>query len=258
MRTLALLFTLAAACGSRGAANTESTLDRIVDRGEIVIGIELGFPPFEVLGENGEIEGFDIDLARAFAGDLEVDVKFETMKWTALTTALSTGQIDMIWSGMTATIPRSKRLLFSDTYFRTRLCLLVRNDSGIAKAGDLEGKTLVVKMGTTGVTVAEKLFPDTERIELPNENNCAAEVAGGGADAFLYDLFSILRHQAKHSKTTRVIDIMETFEPYAVAMRPGDHALWRTLNLFLEKVRWDGRYDAIHLKHFGTLPDDSR
>ena len=113
-------------------------------------------------------------------------------------------------------------------------------------------------MGTTGVTVAEKLFRDTERVELPNENNCAAEVAGGGADAFLYDRFSILRHQAKHSETTRVIDIMETFEPYAAAMRPGDFPLWRTLNLFLEKVRWDGRYDAIHLKHFGTLPDDSR
>jgi polar amino acid transport system substrate-binding protein len=253
------LVLLGLACGRQpGASGRDSTLQRVLSNGELVVGIELGFPPFEVLGEKGTVEGFDIDLARAFAIDLGVTARFETMKWTALTTALQTGQIDMIWSGMTATVPRSTRLLFSDTYFRTRLCLLVRADSGIHGPEDLEGKKLIVKMGTTGVSVAKNLFPENERIELPNENNCALEVTGGGADAFLYDRFSILRHHAKYPKATRVIEVKETFEPYAVAMRPGDFELWRTLNLFLEKVRWDGRYDAIHLKHFGTLPDDSR
>ena len=86
----------------------------------------------------------------------------------------------------------------------------------------------------------------------------ALEVVGGGADAFLYDRFSILRHHAKRPEKTRVIDIMETFEPYAVAMRPGDYELWRSVNLFIEKARWDGRYDAIHKRHFGTIPDDPR
>jgi len=259
MRFLLCLFALLTGCGKAATSGADGgALAAIVERGEIVIGIELGFPPFEVLGDNGEFEGFDIDLARAFAKDLEVKITFETMKWTALTTALRTGQIDMIWSGMTATVPRSTKLLFSDTYFRTRLCLLVRADSGIAKTDDLKGKTLVVKMGTTGVSAAKKHFADSKRIELPNENNCAAEVVGGGADAFLYDRFSILRHHAKHKRTTRVIDVMKTFEPYAVAIRPGDHQLWRTLNLFLEQTRWDGRYNAIHLRHFGTLPDDSR
>jgi len=234
------------------------TLRDLLERGELVVGIELGFPPFEVLGDDGEFEGFDIDLARACAGDLEVKIRFEPMKWVALTAALQTKQIDMIWSGMTATIPRSKKILFSDTYFRTRLCLLVRTDSGIETVADMKGRKLVVKMGTTGVSVAEKMFKQCERVELPNENNCASEVVGGGADAFLYDRFSILRHHGKHKQTTRVIDIMETFEPYAVALRPGDFALWRSLNLFLEKARWDGRYNAIHRKHFGDLPEDAR
>ncbi len=260
MRFLLCLCVCLIGCGRNNnvGGGDGGTLAEIVERGEIVIGIELGFPPFEVLGEDGQFEGFDIDLARAFARDMEVGVKFEPMKWVSLTAALQTGQIDMIWSGMTATIDRAKKLLFSDTYFRTRLCLLVRADSGITKPSDIKGKTIVVKMGTTGVSVAKKDFPDTERLELPNENNCANEVVGGGVDAFLYDRFSILRHHEKHKDTTRVIEVMETFEPYAVAMRPGDYQLWRTLNLFLEKVRWDGRYDAIHKKHFGTLPDGPR
>jgi polar amino acid transport system substrate-binding protein len=72
------------ACGGKPATSPgESTLRHVVDRGELVIGIELGFPPFEVLSNDGTIEGFDIDLARAFAKDLEVKVKFETMKRTS-------------------------------------------------------------------------------------------------------------------------------------------------------------------------------
>jgi len=257
MRLLLCLCALLVGCGGNsGPASDGGTLKEIVDRGELVIGIEPGFVPFEMLNTEGELEGFDIDLALAFAKDLEVDVRFEKMKWTALVTALHTKQIDMIWSGMTATIPRSKRLLFSDTYFRTRLCLLVRADSNIKRPEDV--KTLMVKMGTTGVSAAKKHLPNAKRTELPSENNCALEVVGGGADAFLYDRFSILRHHAKRPEKTRVIDIMETFEPYSAAMRPGDYELWRSVNLFIEKARWDGRYDAIHKRHFGTLPDDSR
>jgi polar amino acid transport system substrate-binding protein len=247
-------------CGGQGPGRVGDggTLKAIIERGALIVGIEPGFVPFEVLDENGEFQGFDVDLARAFAKDLEVEVRFENMKWTALTTALQTGQIDMIWSGMTATVPRAKRLLFSDTYFRTRLCLLVRADSGIESRADMKDRSLVVRMGTTGVSVADKLFSECKRIELPNENNCANEVVGGGADAFLYDRFSILRQHRKNPDLTRVIDILETFEPYSVAMRQGDFELWRILNLFLEKIRWDGRYDTIHKKHFGTLPDDAR
>ena len=169
MRILLCLCAFVLGCG-RGAptvAGDGGTLAKVVENGELIVGMELGFPPFEVMSDSGDIEGFDVDLVRAFADDLEVKVKFEIMKWTALTTALQTGQIDMLWSGMTATIERSKKLLFSDTYFRTRLCLLVRTDSGIKTPADLKGKKLVVKMGTTGVTVAEKMFKDTELVQLP-------------------------------------------------------------------------------------------
>jgi hypothetical protein len=54
------------------------------------------------------------------------------------------------------------------------------------------------------------------------------------------------------------VEDVRSFEPYAVALRQGDFDLWRSVNLFLERTRWDGRYAAIHLKHFGRPPDDAR
>lgn len=256
---LLVLFACAAGCGGQaGGPQFEDTLKRITDRGELIVGVELGFEPFEGLNEKGEYEGFDIDLAREYARALEVQCRFEPMEWTALQTALSTGQIDIIWSGMTATVPRTKDRLFSDTYFRTRLCLLVRADSGIHSAKDMTGKSIAVKMGTTGENGAQLLFPDCKRVTFDDESLCATEVVAGRADAFLYDRFSIERHHKSHPNTTRIVRDVESFEPYAVAMRPGNLALWRSLNLFLERIRWDGRYVAIYKKHFGTLPDEHR
>lgn len=231
----------------------------VAERGELVVGLEPGFEPFEKLSEDGKsYEGFDIDLMREFAGDLGVKLRIEAMKWDSLMTALDTRKVDMIWSGMTATVERAKTRLFSDFYFRTKLCFLVRADSGIARSADVRGKRLVVKLATTGEEAAAQHFPDCPVVKLGDENLCAQEVVNGRADAFLYDRFSILRLHRVHAGATRVLEDFENFEPYAVAMRPGDFDLWRAVNLFLERARADGRYARIHERHFGAPPDDLR
>jgi len=253
------LAAFACACARSGGAAGVSTMRTIAERGELVVGIELGFEPFEKLSADGKsYEGFDIDLMTEFAKDLKVRLRIEQMKWDALMTALDTKRVDMIWSGMTATVERAKSRLFSDVYFRTRLCFLVRVDSGIQRSADVHGKRLVVKLATTGDEAAVKEFADCPLVKLGDENLCAQEVVTGRADAFLYDRFSILRHHQNNPDTTRVLEDFENIEPYAVAMRPGELDLWRAVNLFLERCRADGRYRAIHVRHFGVPPDDAR
>ncbi|MGQ0614941.1 MAG: transporter substrate-binding domain-containing protein [Planctomycetaceae bacterium] len=251
----------AGACtsGEGGGGAGESTLAMIAARGELVVGIEPGFVPFEVLRDDGRgYEGFDIDLMTAFARDLGVKLRVEAMGWDSLPPALRTGKVDMVWSGMTATVERAKTTLFSDFYFETRLCFLVSASSGIARSGDVHGKRLVVKLATTGESAATEHFADCAITKLDDENLCAQEVVTGRADAFLYDRFSILKHHEMHRERTRVVEDWENVEPYAVAMRPGDFDLWRAVNLFLRRIRTDGRYNAIHARHFGRPPDDAR
>lgn len=242
------------ACGQKEYV---STLDRIQERGVLVVGTEPEFPPFESTNEKGEFVGFDMDLARALAGDLGVELRIEAMAFDSLPTALSTGKIDVIMSGMTATPERAKSRTFSDTYYRTRLCLLVGKDTGINEASDVGSKRLVVKLGTTGDINAKKLFPDAQITKFDTEGACALEVIHGRAAAFLYDQHSVERHHKAHPDVTRALLEPLSDEPYSMAVRLGDTTFAGRINQFLKDSRRDGRYVEIYRKHFGNAPPDA-
>lgn len=254
----ALLLSLALLALGCGAEPYPSTLDRVLDRGVLVVGTEPEFPPFESRNANGDLVGFDIDLARAIATDLGVDVRFETMAFDSLPSALGVGKIDVILSGMTATPERAKSRTFTDSYFRTQLCLLVHVGAGIEVPQDADGKRIVVKLGTTGDINAARLFPRAEITKFDTEGACALEVIHGRADAFLYDRHSIVRHHRAHPDVTRTVLEPLSDEPYAMAVRHGDQVFVERLNAFLRRIRTDGTYATLYETHFGIPPDDAR
>ena len=140
-----------------GGPEYASTLDKVRETGVLVVGTEPEFPPFESRNEKGELVGFDMDLAREIATELGVELRLEAMAFDSLPPALNVGKIDLILSGMTATPERAKSRAFTDSYFRTQLCLLVHKDSGIRKPEDVAAKRVVVKLGTTGDINASRL-----------------------------------------------------------------------------------------------------
>ncbi len=259
VRPAAIPSVLALACLLLGCGGGPegSTLERLKARGEIRIGTEPEFPPFESKDAEGRLVGLDVDLGRALARDLGVRARFEEMAFDSLPTALATGKIDVILSGMTATPERAKSRAFSKPYYRTRLCLLVGTSTPIEKASDVDGKRVVVKLGTTGDLAAQRLFPHASIVRLDTEGACALEVVNGRADAFLYDQHSIERHHRENPDTTRALLEPLSDEPYAIACRRGDDAFRDRLDRFLDDVRADGRYQTIFRRWFGTDPPES-
>lgn len=254
MRILLCLCVCLAAC----AKDDRSTLDIVLDRGELIIGTEPTFPPFESKNEKGEYVGFDMDMARALAKDLGVTLRIKEMNFQSLPTALETGKIDLIISGMTATPERAESRSFTEPYFLTGLCLLVNAKAGITGRADADGKRFVVKRGTTGDINVKKLFPNCSVTRLESEGACALEVVNGRADAFLYDQLSIRKHNQVNPETTRALLTPLTKEPYAMAARLDDKKFVDRLNKFLADVRADGRYAKMRQEHLADLPDGSR
>jgi len=240
---VAALFLLLLGCGD--SKEYDSTLDKVNESGVLVIGTEPEFKRFETKNPDGEIVGFDMDMVRMLAEDLGVELKIEEYEFPALIPALVNGKIDLIVSGMTATEERSRTVTFTDPYFHTKLCLLVNRESGIETPSDANGKTIVVKQGTTGQMNAPDLFPDSPITVLPGEADCANEVAAGKADAFLYDHLSIFEAAKQHNKTTRAIYESLSEEPYAMAVRHGDTKFRDRINGFLETIRADGRHEEL-------------
>ncbi len=243
-----------AGCGERGrAVDPAATLAAAHARGHLVVALEPEFKPFEYLDAEGNLVGFDVDLARAIGASLGVEVRFRQVEWESILPALLTGEVDLIISGMTATEERARKVAFSDPYHRTITCLLLSTTRAkdVARFEDLDaaGRVVVVKEGTTGATTAKERLAKAEVKAFPTELAAAQEVATGLADAFLYDLVSIRNHHARAPEATFVLDTPVTSEPYAIVCRRGEPETLDRLNGILAALRADGTLDALHDRH---------
>jgi polar amino acid transport system substrate-binding protein len=234
-----------------------SNLSQIVKRNKLIVGMEVSFFPFEYANEKGEPIGFDVDIAQLAAKELGVEIEIRDMEFAGLIPALQSGKIDMIISGMTRTLTREKTVSFTQPYFETGLCVLLskKRAPDLKDVSELNSpdRILAVKLGTTGDLITGKLFPKAQVNRYKEETACVREVVTGRADAFLYDQLSISKHQKENPDTTRALLKPFTYEPFAIAIRKGDADFLGWLNLYLETIRADGRYQELYQKYFGDI-----
>jgi polar amino acid transport system substrate-binding protein len=260
---LAAVAALAAACGPRGggggSAWEDAAIRRAKERGRLVVLTEATFHPFEFKDEQGNLVGFDVDLAKALADEAGVAIEFRDRKFDQLQGELDRGQGDFLISGMSVTGERALTVTFSSPYFTTRILALLAVPKADAvkdlRALDAPSRRVVAKLGTTGEKAARAAFPSARIDTLGEDALCALEVAQGRADAFLYDEMQVRRYHADNPKTTRVHEAVVAREPYAIACRAGDLATARWIDTVLDLMRRDGRLDALYAKWFpGEAP----
>jgi len=243
-----------AACGNPQSGDIweGSAINKAKQRGVLRVAMEPEFPPFEFM-EGSTVKGFDVDLARLLASEIDIEVEFVMVAWDSIIPALESGRADLIISGMTATPLRAMRVNYSDPYFHTATCLLVSNERApdVKSITDLDkpGRKVMVKLGTTGETAAKKRCPNAEIKPLKKEVDAANEVAMGRADAFLFDRRNIEDLHARFPDTTRMLLAPVSIEPYAIACPKGDPETVAWLNLALHHMRRDGRLEALYAKY---------
>lgn len=236
-----------------------STLEEIQKRGELWVGLEAGYQPFEMQDEKGNIVGFDVDcayeLGKALFGEGgEKKVKLINTAWEGIIPALMTHKFDIIMSGMTLLQSRNLKVNFCDPVYYIGQCMLInrKNVDKYKTPEDLNKKGLVItsKLGVTGAFTAEKLMPNAEHRFFKGEADGAIQVANGMADAFIYDEPQVRVFAAKYKKNTVGIYTPLTYEPLAWAIRKGDPDFLNFLNNFLRQIRGDGRWDQLKQKWF--------
>jgi polar amino acid transport system substrate-binding protein len=205
------------------------------------IGMEMAYPPFEMVDEQGRPAGVSVDLARALGESLHREVVLENMPFDGLIPSLKTAKIDLIISSLTATPERAQSIDFSDPYLTTGLALLVQRDGPLQSVEDLAhaGRKVVVKKGTTGDLYAATVYV------LDKEGSCVLEVAQGKADAFIYDQMSTLKNWQRNQEKTR--PLLQAFqkEKWAIGVRKGNDALRADVNAFLKQYRERGGFQQL-------------
>lgn len=159
MKKFGLLITLIltlvlAACGQNNeSGNGEAGEDKKV----LTMGTSADFAPFESRNTSGEVEGFDIDLAKYIADELGYELKIEDMKFDGLIGALQANRVDLVLSGMSATDKRAQNVDFSTQYHHSGEMFITLKDSEVTSLEQLEGKTVGVQLGTIQEEGARKL-----------------------------------------------------------------------------------------------------
>lgn len=251
MSFLAMTF-LFAGCGN--SAKEDSTSKNPADGERVLrIGTTADFAPFEFQDETGTAYvGFDMDLARAIAKEMNCQADIQNLNFDGLIPALDAGNVDIVISGMSITEERQQKVAFSNPYYKSGLTIVVGKDNAEIKGfKDLEGKSIAVQIGTTGAMEAKKI-PNATVKEFNSSADTFMELKAGGVDAVVNDRpvndYFIVQNG---SKDVKVLEEILTAEEYGVAVTKKNPDMLKEVNTALEKVQKSGEYEKIFEKWFG-------
>jgi polar amino acid transport system substrate-binding protein len=250
-----LIACLLALCVVLPGIASADTLDDILQRGKLRVGMEPGYMPFEMTNKKGEIVGFDVDMAKRMAKAMGVELELVSTAWDGIIPALITNKFDIIMSGMTLTQERNMKIMFASPYIVIGQSILVdkKLDGTVKSYKDLNDKKYKVasKLGTTGEQAVKRMIPKATYISFETEQEGVMDLLNGKVDAFVYDLpFNAIAFAEKGQGKIVLLDKPFTYEPLAMAINKGNPDFLNWLNNFMNQIRNDGTYDKIYAKWF--------
>jgi polar amino acid transport system substrate-binding protein len=231
----------------------KSTIEQIMKRGELRVGFESGYVPFEMTNKKGEFIGFDMDYGRRLAKDMGVKFVPINTAWDGIIPALMTGKFDIIMGGMTITQERNLKVNFADPYIVVGQTILINKKlkDRVLSYKDLNNPQYIVtsRMGTTGEQAIKRYIPKATYKGFESEAEAGLEVINGKADALVYDLpFCGFLYGSQGQGKTIFLSDPFTYEPLAWAINRGDPDFLNFLNNFLRQTKGDGFYDRMYKK----------
>jgi polar amino acid transport system substrate-binding protein len=217
----------------------------------IVIATDATWPPMEMVDENKDIVGFDIDLMNAVAEAGGFTVEFRNTAWDGIFAGLTTAEYDAVMSSVTITEERQKLYDFSLPYINAGQVLIVRSETeDVETLADLKGKSVGAQIGTTGSFEIEKVAGVTLRtydeIGLAFEDLANGRIEGVVADTPVAADFAL--QNPNYQGKLMIVGDSFTDEWYGVVVRKGNAKVLDAINQGLEKVLNTRSYDRIHDK----------
>ena len=237
--------------------DSDQSLKAIQDKKVFVLGLDDSYPPMGYRDENGEIVGFDIDVAREVCSRLGVELKTQPIDWSAKELELLSKNIDCIWNGFTVTEERKEKILFSEPYLKNRQVIIVRNDGEINSIASLSGKKVGVQAGSSGEYAFEQteVYPTVSIVAFKDFLTAITDLKIGGVDAVVIDEI-VADSQIKKADAANQLKILRSepiaSEDYAIGFRKGEQKLVDAVQQKINEMKKDGTLKKISEKWFGT------
>ncbi|EIJ42474.1 periplasmic component of amino acid ABC-type transporter/signal transduction system [Beggiatoa alba B18LD] len=220
----------------------------------VIIVTEASYPPFNMLNEKGEVEGFDIDLVKTLCERAHLECTVTAQSWDKIVTGLQTKQYDAIVNSMSITPDRKLFLAFSNPYQSNTLAFVVPIDSNIHKNNELKGKTIAVQKETVSAHYLEPAVNfGVLQVKVFEEQQAVWDsLIKHEVDAVLTDkLLAYTWLKTEAAKPFRFTDeFIVSEDKIGIAFRKEDTALIDKFNQALADVLKDGTYNKLNTKYF--------
>jgi len=235
----------------------------------ITIGSDIPYKPFEYRTEEGDLVGFDVEIADAvFAGELGIEYEFQPTGFDTIIDSLNNGNFRIIMSAMTINETRAQEVDFSDPYFTAYQTVIVLDNGEITSKEDLQGTDVGVQKGTTGEGAAEALkeeFGGDLTIESFDQINGAFNALLNNQVSAVINDNTVNAGFAEQNENVVFLEgegeaaaqgdnappyLTLTVEEYGIAFRQEDDEFRMQVNEALAAIREDGTYDEIYSEYF--------
>ena len=228
----------------------------IQERGRLIVGVDQNTFMFGYRDPaSGQLEGFDIDLAREIASRIFGDpdrVELQVVEAGQRESALASGQVDLVVRTFSITCERKQNIGFSTTYFYAHQKILARKDSGIRSAADLSGKRVCSVSGTTSLKRVFELDPRPTLIGVTSWTDCLLMLQQGQVDAISTDDV-VLKGLADQDPNVELVGDSLGNEPYGVGINKDNEDLVRFVNGALEDIRADKTWERLYDRWLPSL-----
>lgn len=246
--------------GASGARAT--TLDDVKKKGELVIGMEVAYQPYEFF-KDGEVIGYDVDIANRFAKSLGIKVKFVDTAWSGVIPSLLAKKFDVILSGMTITSERAQKVSFSMPYAEaTSVVLLRADDTSIQTVDDLAGKKMGAQLGSAADKVAKDFEAELKAKGKPGYSDyklyehypeAYVDLTNKHIDAVVNSLSTLAVLMKEQPGKYRTIGGIQNIKAYfGMAFRKDDADFVKFVDDQFAEMKANGELAALQVKWFGA------
>ena len=240
----ALALTIAALVvfGSCQVSQGERSLARVQSTGKLIVGVDPSYPPFAAIDNQGQPDGYEIDLAKEIARRLGVTPGFVGIDVGGIVDALIARKIDVIISGLSPYPEYAKQLAYSHPYFNGGQVLVVA-PGGPHSFTQLAGRTVGVESGSTGDLETRKRAQQIKDLKIKSYTTAEAaidDLRAGFLDGAVTDVLTARQYLSHNTADLSIVEPPFTDESYVVASRRADLSLAAEINRILADLEREG------------------
>ncbi|HAB77813.1 MAG: transporter substrate-binding domain-containing protein [Litoricola sp.] len=216
------------------------------------IATEGAYPPFNGVDANGNLIGFDVDIAMALCEEMKANCELVAQDWDGIIPALVANKYDAIIASMSITDERKQTIDFTNKYYSNYLAV-IGPKGAVAGPDKLAGKSVGAQRSTLASQWAEDNLMGRSDVKLYDTQTAAyADLSAGRLDAMVSDIYPAMDWLKDNSGYALAGDKIDINDQIGIGIRQGESDLKAAFNKAIEAIRANGKYAEINAKYFAA------